>query len=370
LTRIAMWDGRDEYAEERDELLAAVDKVFSSGQLVLGEGVAAFERELAAYCGAAHGVGVDNGTNALTLALMALGVGAGDVVATAANTAPPTVVGIRNAGATVRLVDIDPATFLMDASSLERYVGQDCRCIVPVHLYGQCVDMDAVNSIAADLRIPVVEDCAQAHGADWRGRRCGSMGLLAGFSFYPTKVLGAYGDGGAILTASAELALRLRRLRYYGIADRHNVLEARGLNARLDEVQAEILRRKLTRIEQYISRRQAIAARYRERLGGSSLTLPAETGMGRHTWSVYVVRHPERDALISGLREHDIHVTISYPHPIHLMTGFADLGYREGDFPQAEKAAREIFSLPMYPTLTEAAQDRVCDVLLSLLKTV
>jgi dTDP-3-amino-2,3,6-trideoxy-4-keto-D-glucose/dTDP-3-amino-3,4,6-trideoxy-alpha-D-glucose/dTDP-2,6-dideoxy-D-kanosamine transaminase len=369
MSRIAIWDYREEYASEREELLAAVDKAFGSGQLVLGESVAAFEREFARYCGAAHAVGVDNGTNALTLALMALGIRAGDEVVTVANTAPPTVVGIRNSGATVRLVDIDPATYLMDVSALERAAGPKCRCIVPVHLYGQCVDMTAVESFAGARGIPVLEDCAQAHGADWQGRRAGSMGVAAGFSFYPTKALGAYGDGGAILTRSAELCERLRRLRYYGMGDRHHVLE-NGLNARLDEVQAEILRRKLTRLEQYIERRQLIAERYRERLSGSALVLPAETGKGRHTWSVYVVRHPKRDAIMAGLRENDIHVNISYPWPIHLMKGFADLGYREGSFPESEAAANEIFSLPLYPTLSAEAQDRVCEVLLRLLKEV
>lgn len=369
MSRIAVWEPLEEYSNERDEILAAVDQVLRSGRLILGANVAEFEREFAAYCGAAHAVGVDNGTNALTLALIAAGVGPGDEVVTVANTAAPTVIAIRNAGATARFVDIDPATYLMDVAALERAAGPNCKCIIPVHLFGQCVDMTAVESFARSREITVIEDCAQAHGADWGGRRAGSMGDASGFSFYPTKVLGAYGDGGAVLTSSSEIHERLRRLRYYGMSERYYVIE-RGFNARLDELQAAILRLKLARLEQYISRRRRIAERYREQLSGSGLTLPVEIGKGRHVYYIYVVRHPRRDAIMAQLEANDIHVNISYPWPIHLMSGFSELGYGQGSLPETEAAATEIFSLPMYPALTDDAQDRVCDVLLRLLKEV
>jgi aminotransferase EvaB len=359
---INVWGYLREYEQERDDILAAVDQVFRSGRLILGDSVRAFEAEFARYCGVAHGIGVDNGTNALVIALEALGIGRGDSVVTVANTAAPTIVAIESVGARPRFVDIDPRTYLMDLEQLEAAIDDTCRCILPVHLYGQCVDMDTILAVAERHGLRVLEDCAQAHGAELRGRRAGSFGHAAAFSFYPTKVLGAYGDGGMVVTNDEDLAEAARRLRYYGMADRYYVVQ-RGHNARLDEVHAEILRRKLGRIDGYIARRQAIAARYREQLADTELVLP-ELGPDRtHVYYVYVVRHPRRDAIIEAMREHGVSLNISYPWPCHTMEGFAAFGYRAGDLPHTEAAANEIVSLPMYPSLTDAEQDRVCAAL-------
>jgi len=359
---IHVWDYRQEYEAERADILAAVDQVMRSGRLILGESVRSFEREFSAYCGARHGVGLNSGTDALTLGLRVLDIQPGDEVVTTANTAIPTVAAIVSAGGTPRFVDIDPATYLMDVSTLEAVVTPRTRCIVPVHLFGQCVDMDAVAAVASRHGISVLEDCAQCTGARYRGRPAGSMSRLAAFSFYPTKVLGAYGDGGMVVTSEDALAARLRRLRTYGTEGAY-YSEEHGYNSRLDELHAEILRRKLLRIETYIDRRRALARRYDEQLGGLGLTLPLAPSERGHVYHQYVVRHPARDAIVGALAARDITLGIHYPWPIHRMRGYADLGYREGALPATEQAAGEIMSLPMYPALTTADQDRVCAAL-------
>jgi aminotransferase EvaB len=359
---IQVWDYRAEYEAERDEILAAVDRVLRSGRLILGESVRAFEHELAGYCGVNHGVGVNSGTDALMLALRALDLRSGDEVITTSNTAIPTVSAIVTAGATPRFVDIEPDTGLMDVALLESAITPRTRCIVPVHLFGQCADMDAVNAVAARRGIPVVEDCAQSTGADYRGRRAGSMSTLSAFSFYPTKILGAYGDGGMVLTSDEALAGRLRRLRVYG-TEKTYYAEEHGYNSRLDELHAEILRGKLRRIERYIERRMALARRYDEQLRGTGLILPVTRPGNRHVYHLYVVRHPSRDAVVAALAEQGITVGIHYPWPIHTMRAYAQFGGGEGSLPVTERAAREIFSLPMYPSLTDADQDRVCEAL-------
>lgn len=364
-----VWGYLREYAAERDDILAAVDHVFRSGRLILGESVRGFEAAFAGFCGVAHCVGVDNGTNALVLALEALGVGRGDEVITVANTAAPTIVAIESVGARARFVDIDPDTYLMDTTQLAAAITPQTRCILPVHLYGQCVDMDAVLAVARAHGLMVLEDCAQAHGARLGERVAGSLGDAAAFSFYPTKVLGAYGDGGAVVTDDATRAARLQRLRYYGMSERYFVVES-GHNARLDEVQAEILRRKLGRIDGYIARRQAIAARYHERLGDTALRLPVVAPGRSHVYYLYVARHPRRDALLDALARHGVQASVSYRWPCHVMDGFAHLGYRAGDLPRTEAAAAELLSLPMYPSLTDDEQARICDAVLAALDEV
>ncbi|MBI2827965.1 MAG: DegT/DnrJ/EryC1/StrS family aminotransferase [Acidobacteria bacterium] len=366
---IQVWDYRAEYEVERDDVLAAVDQVMRSGRLILGESVASFEKEFAGYCGASHGVGVGSGTDALMLALRALDIQAGDEVITTSNTAIPTVSAIVSAGGTPRFVDIEPDTYLMDATRLEAAITSRTRCIIPVHLFGQCVDMDTVTAIAGRHGIAVLEDCAQSAGATHRGRRAGSMSRVAALSFYPTKILGGYGDGGMVVTSDAALAARLRRLRVYG-TDKTYYAEEHGYNSRLDELQAEILRRKLRRIETYIERRRELAGRYDEQLRGSGLTLPQSSRHNRHVYHLYVVRHQARDAIVKALAARDISVGIHYPWPIHRMRAYAYLGYREGSLPAAEKAARAVFSLPMYPSLTTADQDRVCEALLEIVPEV
>ena len=365
---IQVWDYRAEYEAERDDILAAVDQVLRSGRLILGGSVRAFEQELAAYCGVSHGVGVNSGTDALMLALRALDLRPRDEVITSSNTAIPTVSAIVTAGATPRFVDIEPDTYLIDVPRLESAITGRTRCIVPVHLFGQCADMDAVQTIAGRRGIQVVEDCAQSTGADYRGRRAGSMSRLSAFSFYPTKILGAYGDGGMVLTSDEALAGRLRRLRVYG-TEKTYYAEEHGYNSRLDELHAEILRRKLRRIERYIDRRIALAGRYDEQLQGTGLLLPVTKPGNRHVYHLYVVRHPAREAIIAALAERGITVGIHYPWPIHTMRAYAQFGGGEGSLPETERAAREIFSLPIYPSLTDAEQDQVCDALRTILES-
>lgn len=359
---IQVWDYRAEYETEREDILAAVDQVLRSGRLILGESVRAFEHEFAGYCGVRHGIGVNSGTDALVLALRALDLRPGDEVVTTSNTAIPTVSAVVTAGATPRFVDVEADTYLMDMSRLESAVTARTRCIIPVHLFGQCADMDALHAFADPRDIAIVEDCAQSTGADYRSRRAGSMSRLSAFSFYPTKVLGAYGDGGMVLTPDDTLAGRLRRLRVYG-TDRTYYAEEHGFNSRLDELHAEILRRKLRRLEQYIARRIELARRYDEQLANTGLTLPAVRPGNRHVYHLYVVRHPARDAIMALLAAQGVTVGIHYPFPIHTMRAYSQFGGGEGTLPATELAAREIFSLPIYPSLTDAEQDRVCEAL-------
>ncbi|MFC5831573.1 DegT/DnrJ/EryC1/StrS family aminotransferase [Nonomuraea insulae] len=358
---IRVWDYLPEYDNERKDLLDAVETVFRSGQLVLGASVRSFEAEFAAFHGARHAVGVDNGTNAIKLALQALGVGPGDEVITVSNTAAPTVVAIDAVGAVPVFVDVDPATYLMDTAQVEPAITDRTRCLLPVHLYGQCVPMEPLELLAERHGLAILEDCAQAHGARRHGRVAGSIGRAAAFSFYPTKVLGAYGDGGAVLTSDDEVARSLRRLRYYGMEEAYYVVETPGHNSRLDEVQAEILRRKLQRLDGYIDGRRAVAARYAEALAGTGLILPVTAEGNEHVYYLYVVRHPRREEIIEALAARDIQLNVSYRWPVHTMSGFAHLG--AGPLPVTEELAGQIFSLPMYPSLPLHAQERVITAL-------
>ncbi|GAB3465299.1 DegT/DnrJ/EryC1/StrS family aminotransferase [Actinophytocola sediminis] len=365
-----VWDYLTEYENERTDILDAVDQVFRSGKLVLGDSVAGFQSEFAEYHGVRHCVGVDNGTNALKLGLQALGIGEGDEVITVSNTAAPTVVAIDGTGARPVFVDIRRTDYLMDVEQVEAAITPRTKCLVPVHLYGQCVDMAPLKSLADRHNLTILEDCAQAHGARHHGRVAGSMGDAAAFSFYPTKVLGAYGDGGAVITDDETIDQNLRRLRYYGMEKVYYVVATPGHNSRLDEVQAEILRRKLRRLDDYIDARRAVARRYADGLAGTDLVLPEPVDGNDHVYYVYVVRHPARDRIIEALRSHDINLNISYPWPVHTMSGFAHLGYQRGSLPVTEELANEIFSLPMYPSLSLDLQDKVISALTEVLRTV
>jgi aminotransferase EvaB len=258
----------------------------------------------------------------------------------------------------------------MDVDQVAAAITDRTRCLLPVHLYGQCVDMAPLEALAAKHNLPILEDCAQAHGARHHGRIAGSMGRAAAFSFYPTKVLGAYGDGGAAVTADAEVDANLRRLRYYGMESQYYVVATPGYNSRLDEVQAEILRRKLTRLDDYIAKRQAIAARYVEAFADTDLVTPQIAPGNEHVYYVYVVRHPKRDKIIEALKQYDISLNISYPWPVHTQSGFAHLGYAKGSLPVTEAVADEIFSLPMFASLTSTDQERAIDALRSVLAKV
>ncbi|MES2626708.1 MAG: DegT/DnrJ/EryC1/StrS family aminotransferase [Pseudomonadota bacterium] len=359
---IKVWDYLREYHAEKHEVDEAISQVMESGMLILGENVRNFESAFSAYSGCRHGVGVNSGTDALFIALRALDIGPGDEVITVSNTAVPTVSAIHATGATARFVDIDPHTYLMNVDQLEAAVTDNTRCILPVHLFGQCVDMDKVNEVAERHSLHVVEDCAQAHGAKQKNRVAGSMSDLSAFSFYPTKILGGYGDGGMILTSTQELESRCRRLRFYGMDKQYYSLE-QGYNSRLDELHAAILLRKLKHLDDYIARRRQLAELYYRELGDTEYILPAVGDNNFHSYYLFVCRHPKRDFILQYLRERDIFLNISYPWPIHIMPAYEHLGYQAGELPETEKAAKEIFSLPMFPSLKDEEAMQTCKVL-------
>lgn len=360
---IPFWTYLPSYELEKKEIESAIKRVLLSGQLILGPEVKNFEEEFARFCGVSFGIGVGSGTDALFIALKALGLGSGDEVITVPNTAIPTASAICATGATPVFVDIKPDTLLMDPEKIEAKITERTKCILPVHLYGQPCDMDKVSEIAKKHNLFLVEDCAQATGAKWRGQVVGSMSDIAAFSFYPTKILGAYGDGGMIITSSKKLARLCRMLRTYGASNRDYYSQFLGYNSRLDELQAAILRGRLKRIGSYIKKRQEIAKRYYDGLAKTPLTLPYVDPNASHVYHLFVCRHEKRDAIINYMRKQGITLAIHYPHPLHLMKGFSHLGYKKGDFPVTEDVADQIFSLPIYPELKKEEQDRIISAL-------
>ena len=358
---IPVFELKGQYNAIKDEVNEAVARVLESGWFILGQEVEAFEEEFSAYCGLSHGIGVGSGTEALHLALMACGVGPGDEVITVPHTAVATVAAIELTGARPVFVDIDPHSYIIAPDQLESRLTAQTRAVVPVHLYGQAADLDPILEIAQRRGLTVVEDCAQAHGAEYKGRRVGSFGRVACFSFYPTKNLGAYGDGGMIVTDDGALAQKVRLLRQYGWEKRY-VSSLRGLNSRLDEIQAAILRVKLRHLDKWNEARRARARLYGELLAGSGVVTPIEMDYGRHVYHLYVIRCPHRDALKDYLAEHGVGTAIHYPVPIHLQDAYRVLGYWRGDFSVTEACADEILSLPMYPELREDEVREVSDL--------
>ena len=349
-------DTRAQYETIKHELMAAVQAVLERSYFILGENVETFEREFAAYCGVKHAVGVANGTDAIHLACRALGIGPGDEVLTTPHTATFTALGISLAGATPTFADIEPDTGNIDPAKLEAAITPRTRAIMPVHLYGQLADMDPIIDVARRHGIPVIEDAAQAHGATYRGRRAGSIGLLGCFSFYPTKNLGAYGDGGAITTDDDELAQVVRELRDGGQRGRYNHVRL-GACSRLDELQAAILRVKLPHLDDWNRARRAHARRYDRLLAEAGVPVRplALRDYGQTAMHLYVVRvpAPDRDPLIEYLRSHGVGAMVHYPVPVHLQPAYGFLGVGWGSFPQAECMAQEIITLPMYPELSD-----------------
>ena len=356
MTQIPFGALKRQYDAIAPELDAAAARVLASGWYILGPEVRAFEAQFAAFCGARHCVGVANGTEALQLALAALEIGPGDEVITVANAAVYETITALAVGATPVFVEVDERTHTMDPAALEAAVTPRTRAIVPVHLYGAVADMDAIMSVAARHGVPVVEDCAQAHGATHRGRAAGSMGRLGCFSFYPTKNLGALGDGGALVTSDDALAERLRRLREYGWERKYYTAHLGGLNSRLDEIQAAFLGVKLAHLPAWNARRRQIAALYDELLTGTGLGLPVAPPGAEHVYHLYVVRVPggpqARDALRDGLRARGVGAEVHYPLPAHQQLVYAHLA-PPGGLPVTERLAGEVLSLPMYPELTE-----------------
>jgi dTDP-4-amino-4,6-dideoxygalactose transaminase len=349
------------YRALKPEIDAAVARVLASGWYILGQEVAAFEAEFAALLGLGHAVGVANGTDALVLALKALGIGPGDRVATVAHTAVATVAAIELAGAEPVLVDIETAGLTLDPAELDRCFAQvaGIKAVIPVHLYGQAAEIGPILEIARRHGAKVIEDCAQAQGATLDGRPLGGFGDIACFSFYPTKNLGAFGDGGAVATGDADLAQRLRALREYGWQERY-VSAITGMNSRLDELQAAILRVRLPHLGAENARRGEIAAAYDRGLAGLPLDLPYRRPGGRHVWHQYVIRSHDRDALQQALKARGIGTNIHYPVPVHLQPAYAGrLKTGPSGLAVSERAAREVLSLPIYPQLGDDAVNAV-----------
>ena len=361
-TPIPQTDPKAAYLAQRRDIDAALARVLQGGRYILGDEVAGFERAFAAYIGVGHALGVANGTDALVLALRALAVGAADYVVTVSHTAVATVAAVELAGARPLLVDVDPATYTMDAVELARVLASPpgrIAAVVPVHLYGQAADIDAILPLARRHGVPVVEDCAQCHGAMLAGRRLGSLGDIAAFSFYPTKNLGALGDGGAVVTGDGALAERVRALREYGWRERY-VSDIAGMNSRLDELQAAILAVKLRALDVDNARRAAIADAYDAGLAGLPLGLPARRAGANHVFHQYVVRSPARDRLRAALAQRGIGSNIHYPVPVHLQPAYRGrVAAGPSGLGQSEQAAREVLSLPIYPQLGDAAVARV-----------
>ena len=339
-----------------------MSRVLESGSYVLGQSVEAFEQEFAAYCGTRHAVAVNSGTSALHLALLAAGIGAEDEVVTVPMTFVATVAAILYAGATPRFVDVEPDTLTMDAAALEGAITPRTKAIIPVHLHGRMAEMDRILEIARARGLIVIEDAAQAHGAEYGGRRAGSLGDLGCFSFYPGKNLGACGEGGAIVTDSADMAQKMRILRDWGQAERyHHVL--RGFNYRMDSIQGAVLAVKLRHLEDWTEARRRVALHYDALLAGTAVGRPAAAEGREHVWHVYAVRTRERDRVRQRLGECGIATGIHYPIPVHMQPAYADLGYGPGSFPISESFAAETLSLPLFPELTRGQIELVCGTL-------
>lgn len=356
-------------AELEQEVTEAILDVMRGGQFILGENVAKLEKEIADLCEAEYAIGVGNCSDALYLALRACGVGPGDEVITTPFTFFATAGAIAHTGAKPVFCDIDPGTFNIDPSRIEDAITERTKAILPVHLYGQAADMDPINSIAKKYSLYVIEDAAQAIGAKYKGRPVGSLGDIACFSFFPTKNLGAFGDGGMLTTNDPELEERIRMLRVHGSKKKYHH-EILGCNSRLDELQAAILRVKLKYLDAWTNTRRALAERYREKLNvaGNAIVLPTEMEWAYHVYHQYTIRVPNRDAVQEGLKARGIASTVYYPLSLHLQPVFKDLGYEPGDFPESEKATEEALSLPMFPELEYAEQDRVVEELRDILK--
>jgi len=357
---IPMLDLKAEYALFEPQLTQSLLGVLQAGQFVLGPQAAALEREIAQYCGVEHGIGVANGTDAIHLVLRALGIGPGDEVIVPSFTFIGTSEPVDYTGATPVFVDVDPLTFNLDVDAAERAITPRTKALIAVHLFGQCAELPRLKALCDRTGIALVEDCAQSIGADHGGQRCASWGVAGCFSFYPSKNLGAYGDGGMVVTKDARLAEEIRVLRNHGSRARyhHHVI---GYNCRLDEMQAAILRVKFAHLDHLNALRREKAQGYNARLAGSGVVIPHEHGQGVHVYHQYTLRHPKRDAIKAALEAEKIGAMIYYPIPLHRQDVYAARG-TPASLPHSDVAAAEVLSLPMFPMLTDAQQDRVCEV--------
>lgn len=358
--RIPLVDLRPQYRALETEIRDALTRVLERQQFILGEEVAAFEREAASYLGARHAVGVASGSDALVLALLALGIGPGDGVATSPMTYIATAEAIARVGARPIFVDVDPADLNLSPAALETRMRRgDVKAVIPVHLYGRPCDIEAITAIAARHGAAVVEDACQAFGASLAGRKVGTFGELACFSFFPSKNLGAYGDGGLVVTSRDDLAEAVRVLRAHGSRNRY-VHERLGLNSRLDALQAAVLRSKLPHLDAWNAARREHALAYERAFAGSPVRVPPFDGGGRFDiFHLYVIRVPHRDALVEHLAARGIQTIVHYPRPLHLQPCFEPLGHHPGDLPECERAAGEVLSIPLYPELPAEVREEV-----------
>lgn len=359
--RIKLFDLQKEYKDIEKELRLTLNKLFAQGVFILGKQVSRFEKEFASYLGIAHAIGVASGTDAIILALKSLDLGKDDEVIIPANSYP-TAFAVASANVKLRLVDIKEDTYNIDPEKLSKVIGKKTRAIVVVHLYGQPTDMSSILSLAKKHKLFVIEDCAQAHGAVYKGKKVGTLGNIACFSFYPTKNLGAFGDGGMIVTKSKRLATRARSLRMYGEINRY---ESKRLatHSRLDELQAAVLRIKLKYIVANNKQRERVVQMYRSNIKNNSILLPQAFPDRKHAYHLFVVRTKKRTRLQRLLLQNGIETGIHFPVPIHMVASFAYLGYKKGDFPIAEKVVKEIVSLPCSPSLTDTDVKRICKII-------
>lgn len=355
-------DLKAQYHSIKPEIDEAVGRVLESSQFILGAEVAAFEKDFSAYCGVENAIGVNSGTSALHLALLAAGVGPGDEVITVSFTFVATVAAICYTGAKPVFVDIDPHSFTMDVNKIEAAITSKTKVIMPVHLYGQCADMDPILEIARKHKLVVIEDSAQAHGAEYKGRKTGSMGDLGCFSFYPGKNLGAYGEGGMVTTNNADFTRTMRMLRDWGAEKKYQHV-LKGYNYRLEGIQGAILHVKLKYLDAWSEARRKHAAQYTKLLAGSKVATPEVMSYGKPVFHVYAIRTTNRESLMAHLTNADVQHGIHYPFPVHLLPAHADLGYKVGDFPESEKAANQVLSLPMFPEMTDEQIKVVTDAI-------
>ncbi len=355
---IPLVDLRAQYVAIRADIDSAIQTVIDTTSFVMGPAVRQFEEAFATFCGVTHGIGVSNGTAAIELALRALGIGRGDEVITAAHTFIATAEAISNVGARPVFVDVDPETYTLAPAAVAAAITSATRALLPVHIYGQPADMTALTKLAKQHGLALIEDAAQAHGATWQGKRAGNLADMACFSFYPGKNLGAYGDAGAVMTNNDALAEQVRLLRNHGRRSKY-VHDIVGANERIDTLQAAILGAKLPYLAAWTAKRQALAARYHTLLADAEIVLPKVAPAATSAWHLYVIRTPARDRLLTFLKTHGVEAGIHYPVPLHLQPAYAELGYQRGELPVTEIVADTCLSLPLYPEMTEAQQDRV-----------
>ena len=372
---ISFWSYKAEYKKNKKKIISAIDNSLKSGVTFFGENINKFEKDFTKKYKSNYGIAVGSGTDALLISLIAIGIKRGDEVITAANTAIPTISAILTAGAVPKLVDINKNDYLIDADKIKKKITSKTKAIIPVHLYGQSADMQKILKIAKKFKLKVIEDCAQAQGAKYKNQYVGTIGDFGCFSFYPTKILGTYGDGGFILTKNKKMYEKIRRIRFYGIETTNKknkffnkyYANEYGLNSRLDEIQASILNLKLKEVDLYIKRRRQIAMLYKKRLSKTDLFLPVENTNNFHVYRLFTVFHPHSKKIIKSLNIKNIQVRVIYPYPINTMNGFKFLKYKEKDYYTSMHVSKNIFCLPLYPELTDKSVNKICKEIINIL---